>query len=237
MGADELQRLSATGVINSETLVWREGMADWQPLRIAAAELAGGAANGNAPVTCSSCGKLVQASDAMSYGGQMICADCKPAFVQKLREGGEASLTKMNYAGFGIRFGAKFLDGLIMMIPMGVLYALMFGAAMSGGAESFGALMFIQVIFYLFAYVGIPFYTAFFLSKYGATPGKMICKIKVVRSNGEPLRFGRSIGRAYADMLSGMVLYFGYIMAAFDNPERRALHDRICDTRVIHVKK
>jgi uncharacterized RDD family membrane protein YckC len=27
----------------------------------------------------------------------------------------------------------------------------------------------------------------------------------------------------------------GYIMAAWD-PERRALHDRICDTRVIKVK-
>lgn len=237
VGADELQRLAATGAISAETLVWREGMADWQPLRIAAADLAGPAADGNAPVTCSSCGKIVPGSDAMSYGGQMICAACKPAFVQKLKEGGEGALAKLNYAGFGIRFGAKFIDGLILMVPMGILYGLMISAMMSGGAEGVGTVIVFQVLFYLLAYVGVPFYNAFFMSKYGATPGKMACKLKVVRSNGEPLRFGRAIGRAYADMLSGMVLYIGYIMVAFDNPERRALHDRICDTRVIIVKK
>ncbi|PYS28021.1 MAG: RDD family protein, partial [Acidobacteria bacterium] len=32
--------------------------------------------------------------------------------------------------------------------------------------------------------------------------------------------------------LSGIILLIGYIMAAFD-PERRALHDRICNTRVV----
>jgi uncharacterized RDD family membrane protein YckC len=33
-------------------------------------------------------------------------------------------------------------------------------------------------------------------------------------------------------MLSGFTFYIGFIIAAFD-PEKRALHDHICGTRVI----
>jgi uncharacterized RDD family membrane protein YckC len=32
-----------------------------------------------------------------------------------------------------------------------------------------------------------------------------------------------------------MILYIGYIMAGFDD-EKRTLHDRICDTRVIKTR-
>ncbi|HET6371045.1 MAG TPA: RDD family protein, partial [Nitrospiria bacterium] len=39
-------------------------------------------------------------------------------------------------------------------------------------------------------------------------------------------------GRYFAEILSGIILCIGYIMAAFDD-EKRALHDRICGTRVI----
>jgi uncharacterized RDD family membrane protein YckC len=36
-------------------------------------------------------------------------------------------------------------------------------------------------------------------------------------------------------IVSGMILLIGYIMAGFDN-EKRALHDRVCDTRVIYKR-
>ena len=74
----------------------------------------------------------------------------------------------------------------------------------------------------------------FFLGKFGATPGKMACKLKVVRPDGERISYARALGRHFAEMLSGIILYIGYIMAAFDE-EKRTLHDRICDTRVIKV--
>jgi uncharacterized RDD family membrane protein YckC len=35
-------------------------------------------------------------------------------------------------------------------------------------------------------------------------------------------------------MVSAMILMIGYIMAGFDS-QKRALHDMICDTRVIRV--
>jgi uncharacterized RDD family membrane protein YckC len=40
------------------------------------------------------------------------------------------------------------------------------------------------------------------------------------------------VGRYFSEMLSGMIMMIGYIMAGFDD-EKRALHDRICNTRVV----
>ena len=34
-------------------------------------------------------------------------------------------------------------------------------------------------------------------------------------------------------IVSGIILLIGYIIAGFDD-EKRALHDRVCDTRVIY---
>ena len=76
------------------------------------------------------------------------------------------------------------------------------------------------------------FYTTYFVGKYGATPGKMICKLKIIRPDGTELTYMRAFGRFFGEWLSSMILYIGYIMVGFDK-EKRALHDMICDTRVI----
>ena len=43
----------------------------------------------------------------------------------------------------------------------------------------------------------------------------------------------RAFGRAWAEQLSGLVCYIGYIIAAFD-AEKRAMHDHMCNSRVIY---
>jgi hypothetical protein len=50
--------------------------------------------------------------------------------------------------------------------------------------------------------------------------------------DGSNLSYGRSAGRHFAKYISGLTLWIGYIMAGVDE-EKRSLHDRICDTRVI----
>jgi uncharacterized RDD family membrane protein YckC len=60
----------------------------------------------------------------------------------------------------------------------------------------------------------------------------MALGLKVVRSDGTKLSNGRIVGRYFAELVSLLVLWIGYIMAAFDD-QKRALHDMICDTRVI----
>jgi uncharacterized RDD family membrane protein YckC len=78
-------------------------------------------------------------------------------------------------------------------------------------------------------------YEAWFLVNKSATPGKLILGLQVVRTDGRPFTWGAGIGRFFAYFLSSLTLYIGFLMAAWDE-EKRALHDRICDTRVVHVK-
>jgi uncharacterized RDD family membrane protein YckC len=75
-------------------------------------------------------------------------------------------------------------------------------------------------------------YEIAFIRKFDATPGKMAMGMKILRSDGAKLSVGRIIGRYFAKIISGIILAIGYIMAAVDD-EKRALHDRICDSRVV----
>ena len=92
-----------------------------------------------------------------------------------------------------------------------------------------------QLLLFIFTYGIQILYSVLFLGKFGATPGKMAVGIKVVRSDGERVSYLRAFGRYFAEILSGLIFLIGYIMAAFDD-EKRALHDRICDTRVVRVR-
>jgi len=78
-------------------------------------------------------------------------------------------------------------------------------------------------------------YEVYFLSAHGATPGKMALGLKVIRADGGPISPMLALARYFASWVSAVILLIGYIMAAFD-PEKRALHDRICETRVIHSR-
>lgn len=233
------------GQISLDTLVWREGMANWQPVREVQASIPGLAAPAGATlaatgagisgdvVVCQECQKTVPKAETIQYGDGYVCAACKPAFFQKVREGvTPGTLGAVRYAGFWIRFGAKFLDNIITSI-VSLPLTLGLGVA-SQQPNSFGEIAAIQSLSMgLGLLIGLA-YTTFFLGKYGATPGKMAVKIKVVGADGSKLTYGRAAGRFFAEILSGCpTLMIGYIMAAFDQ-EKRALHDRICGTRVIY---
>jgi uncharacterized RDD family membrane protein YckC len=79
-------------------------------------------------------------------------------------------------------------------------------------------------------------YQIYFLSTRGATIGKLALGLKVIRADGGPLSVGLATGRFFAYLLDAwFTLTIGFIIAGFDS-EKRALHDRICDTRVIYSK-
>jgi uncharacterized RDD family membrane protein YckC len=216
-------------IVKPETLVWAKGMADWVPFSAIVADTA----------VCAAAGGRHWQRDMVPYEGRFISAEHKEQFFQRLREGVQQP-GQMVYGGFWLRFLAKIIDGIInwvvgMLINVGLAFAF-FGTFLFQPKPSDPAVM-----GRFFAYQGAAFfaglvwgllYSWFFLSRYSATPGKMALGLKVVRSDGSPLSTGRIIGRYFAEWLSGMTLGIGYIMAGFDD-ERRALHDRICDTRVI----
>jgi uncharacterized RDD family membrane protein YckC len=82
---------------------------------------------------------------------------------------------------------------------------------------------------YLVVYV---LYNALMTARYGYTLGKKAMGLKVVRADGSGVGYGLAFGRTFAEILSGMICYLGYIIAFFD-AEKRTLHDHICNTRVV----
>jgi uncharacterized RDD family membrane protein YckC len=133
--------------------------------------------------------------------------------------------------------------GLILFIPV----LLMFGGGvglLSMGRGNFGdgagamvgpAMVGVFAISRLVWLAVSTFYDVYFLSKHGATPGKMAMGLKVIRTDGGAISPMLGLARHFAEWVSAVIFMIGYIMAGFD-PEKRALHDRICETRVIHAR-
>jgi uncharacterized RDD family membrane protein YckC len=231
----ELQALVKTKKINSDTRVWRPGMKEWQEL----GQLVKGGlpappsikpGSGRSGLTqCSECGNSFSQDDMIRFGESWVCAACKPLFVQKIKEG-LAVVGSMDYAGFWIRFGAKFIDWIIIG---GISFVILMPAGFLMGTRSSSSSDYIiPVLIQLLNWVIPAVYATWFLGKFGATPGKMACRLKVVTAANERVSYLKALGRHFAEMLSSIILLIGYIMAAFDD-QKRTLHDRICDTRVI----
>ena len=229
----EFVGLVRSGGITPETLVWHAGMAEWQACgTVAESPAAAGAAAGT---LCAECGRAFPDEQMITYGTQRVCAGCKDVFFQKIKEG--VAPGRMVYAGFMVRWGAKIIDGIILGIfnfIVGMLGGLLI-ARMQAGQPSkgvFGPAFGVQVVLWVIQMAVQVVFTTWFIGRYGATPGKMVCGLKVVTAEGGKVSYGRACGRAFAEWLSAMILYIGYLMAAYDD-ERRTLHDRICNTRVI----
>ena len=87
------------------------------------------------------------------------------------------------------------------------------------------------VTFSLFWFV----YSSFFLSVWGATPGKRLLGIRIVRSDGGPLDWKLSLIRSLFSLVSADFAMLGYLWGFFSK-DRRTWHDRIAGTRAIRAK-
>jgi len=248
---EELLALVREGKISEETLVWREGMQGWtafhqagistEPLYTPATPVPP-PVNPNEAV-CAECGQIFPIDEMIQHGKVRVCASCKPVFLQKLAEGAKINSStsgELQYAGFWIRLGAWLLDGIILGVPlMVVMFVLMAitGAFARGQVDSASGVSVVGPILMMFVQFGMIAvqvgYWTFFIGKYGATPGKMACRLKVVSADGSRITYGRAAGRALGQMLSAMICYIGFLMAPFD-VQKRALHDHICNTRVVY---
>lgn len=87
----ELDALLREGKINSSTLVWREGMPDWQPLSSARPGPASPPPPQSSATKCAECGRSFPPDQLLTLNRMSICAECKPIFLQRLKEGGALS--------------------------------------------------------------------------------------------------------------------------------------------------
>ena len=90
----QLEDLARAGTVSDATLVWRAGLEGWQPYgnvraRTASPEspVASAVPGHVAQGTCGECGRVFPTDDLLFINKTWICAQCKPIFIQKLKEG------------------------------------------------------------------------------------------------------------------------------------------------------
>jgi uncharacterized RDD family membrane protein YckC len=195
---------------------------------------------------CSQCGRTFAQSDLVHIAGNWVCGDCKPAFLSRVMASGPGAAASLRYAGVGVRFGARFIDGLVFMGPFGIAVAILIPsllrAARSQPPNPAAFTAFTLTLLPLFV-VAMIAYEVLMLRYWGATVGKIACGLKVVRSDGRSLGWGVCFGRFFMwNLVESGIPYVNLvlmlviaIMAGVDE-QKRALHDRVCDTRVIYKR-
>ena len=147
---------------------------------------------------------------------------------------GKSKARKSDPAGFGQRFVAHLIDGLILMVlfVVAIFSWAVVGVMASHGQEEMPVIFLIMG--YLTAVGGFGLYSALMTSSSRqATLGKMAAGVFVTDLDGRRISFGRALGRAMALMfLTGLVPFgLGFLMAAFTE-NKQALHDKIAGTLV-----
>jgi len=134
-------------------------------------------------------------------------------------------------AGFGIRFFAYLLDQIIILIF--ILSSTYLFSIINNNLSHLNLLIAIQLLFG-------TFYFIFFWIKEGATPGKKLFKLKIVKDNFQEedlkkgLNFSTAITRYIGYLISGFIFYLGYLWIAFDK-NKQGWHDKIAGTMVIKL--
>jgi uncharacterized RDD family membrane protein YckC len=85
----------------------------------------------------------------------------------------------------------------------------------------------------VFAVLAAGYWIGFERSAWQATPGKRALALQVTDLQGRRLDFARAAARHVAGALSWLTLNLGHALAAVP-PQKRALHDYIAGTRVVH---
>ena len=153
-------------------------------------------------------------------------------------------LPESYYGGFWIRVAAYLIDGLLVgVVTFPIFFLTIFPSVAAvihqaesnqePGPEVMAALFGSIGVFALVAFCGHWLYEALLTSSsWQGTVGKRILRLKVTDDNGNRIGFGRSTARFFAKILSGWIMYVGFIMVAFME-RKRGLHDVICGTQVL----
>lgn len=255
--ATELVRCFHQGLLRLDSLVWREGLAEWQALRdftqelalheppaetfytpAAAAMPASPQQQPPAPLRQDDVQAEVPVFSSATPESPYAPPQAAVASDEAFHAGGEVV-----QAGFWKRAAAYFLDAVVVVIAAQIVQMVVmmgfFGmnlGAMTGDPQSVfastGGLLMLASLYLLPLLISVGYYAAFHASSKQATLGKMAVGIKVVRGDGRRISLARAIARYFATLLSTVILGIGFLMAAFTQ-RKQALHDLVCDTLVV----
>lgn len=197
-------------------------------------------------VSCPACGLVQDKSDRCGGCGVIYdkIKNVQPSNDDAVMNGNLAELRQkaqqelaprlLPKAGFWVRVVAYLLDSFllgIVQLTLGFLIGLAIGS-MGVAVEGDPA---ISTVLWLFGAALSICYAVFFTGYCGQTPGKMALRIKVIRTDGSAVSYGRAALReVLGKFVSSILLGIGYIMVAFDS-QKQGLHDKIADTYVIKL--
>ncbi len=188
--------------------------------------------NGVVKVTCPSC------KETFPFGRNAADMPEPPAEENVITEEDSAKneADALPKAGFWIRVVASLVDCVILII-LQVILSVLLGVVTTGvslGMNEQG-LTALSLVYSLFGTVLSMAYYVFFTGYSGQTPGKMAVRVKVIRTDGQHISYGRAFFREIlGKFVSGIILGIGYLMVAFD-PQKQGLHDKIANTYVIKL--
>ncbi len=250
----EIRQRFQRGQLTLDTLVWREGMGQWAALRQVVDEL-GLQTLADASENTASGGFDLRGDYAAIDNGTAPLPGTgalSSPYSAPSAAGGYADTTVVTggevvYAGFWKRFAAASIDSMVMIGVLVVVFVV--GAMMFGGMTAFmgdlnspesspGMMLFIVLgVYGLPTVIQAVYFTMMHASARQATLGKMAVGIKVVRTDGQRLGTGRSLGRWAALFLSyvfscGLAYIVSGFMAGM-TARKQGLHDMIADTLVV----
>lgn len=142
-------------------------------------------------------------------------------------------------AGFWVRAAEVIVDSLVLQaafLPFQLL--IVYPTLLAGGIARRPAparVVAVNAAYALVAMVVSAVYAVWMHGRWGQTLGKMATGVKVIKLNGEPVGYGRALGRWLALSLNLITLGIGYLMAGLRD-DKRALHDLIAGSRVTYVR-
>ena len=232
LSTEDIQDFAKQGKINDETLVWKSGEDDWKPWKTFREDLE----------------KHVTLTDESR---EELLKNTIEALEKTMNT--EAFRTR-RFAGFFTRAISFIVDNLILAIAGGILlYAIGIVGFVNLEEIQDAANIYMQDPtsieslnkfmdapgMSLFLSVWSVLQTAYFVifhAVFSATPGKMLLHIHVETKDGYKLSWGGSIARYLCSVLTQFTMVFygiGYLIVCID-PKRRALHDWIAKTFVVH---
>lgn len=243
--ADELAQRFHQGRLRLDTLVWRDGLADWQPLRDFNDELTLHQARAETFYV------PVEPAVAMPASGTTTVYTESGARTDSPYAPPSATLTsneafngggEVVYAGFWKRVAAYLVDvfviGIATQVVQLVVMGLFFGisaSSMSNPETMFASstgILFVLALYLTPLVMQAAYFAAFHASSKQATLGKMAVGIKMVGQSGRRISLAHAISRYFASWLSWLIMGIGCAMAAFTT-RKQTLHDMLCHTLVV----
>jgi uncharacterized RDD family membrane protein YckC len=132
----------------------------------------------------------------------------------------QAAAPQLEYVSVGPRFLAVLIDGIILMVVGGIISAGLRAPAVAGTLEAVIA----------FAYLIIMEATQ------GATIGKKLVGLRVVKEDGSPISWNESIIRNLLRIVDSLFVYLVGAILVWNSPTRQRLGDRVAKTVVIRSR-